>query len=386
MELKDKEYYKGIINKCLGNDVSDKDIHELRRWINSSEKNRQEFFELKKIWLITSQASPRGRFNRAKYEEWNKLYSKISPEMPSSNSRTFSVLRYTSGIAAVILLFIAIGVTLAWLNTAGKLREITSAEKTYEIIVPHGGKSEIIMPDGSRVNLNAGSVFSYSGNFGFTDRKVFLEGEGYFEVESDCDMPFVVTASDIQIHALGTVFNVKAYPDEEEVITTLVEGVVKIRGDNIDLTMSPDQRVTYIRGRQPSHHKEDYMKQEEVEEEKISPRIQTEEAFKAPILKLANNINTLEITAWKEGVFIFNSERLKDLAVRLERRFDVTIEIESEELKNHVFTGTFHQETLEQILNVINISAPIKYQIEQGTVIIQSDSNREALFRELSKI
>jgi transmembrane sensor len=92
-----------------------------------------------------------------------------------------------------------------------------------------GGRSEVILPDGSKVKLNAGSNISYSNNFGYAERNILLEGEGYFEVETNPQIPFVVEASGLKIKAFGTIFNVKAYPEEEEITTTLVEGMVKLR-------------------------------------------------------------------------------------------------------------------------------------------------------------
>ncbi|TVR69129.1 MAG: FecR family protein, partial [Marinilabiliales bacterium] len=330
---------------------------------------------------LTSQSSPKGKFNKAKYDEWKKLSDKLTVKDKKTPVISISPLQKAIRIAAVFLLLVSVGATVAWRITSQKLHSLISMETTHQVNVPLGGRGEVVLPDGSIVKLNAGSNISYSGCFGFNDRIVMLEGEGYFEVETNPQMPFVVEASGLRIKAFGTKFNVKAYPDEEEIITTLVEGKVKIEGENIDLTMTPSQRVTYIKG-QYRHVLPDEDKIQPEPEKRI-PEAKVE-IIEPPKLLLANNVNTREATAWKDGVFIFTAEKLSNLAVILERKFDVSVVIESDELKDHKFTGNFHQETLEQILGIINMSAPIRYEIEKGVVTIQLDQRRRHIFRELS--
>ena len=250
----------------------------------------------------------------------------------------------------------------------------------HQVNVPKGSESEVILPDGTKVILNAGSIIKYYGDFGLTSRNVTLEGEGYFDVETDHEKPFIVEAFGLKIKALGTIFNVKAYPEENSITTTLVEGTVRIEGDGVDLIMAPKQKITYIRG-----VNKEQLPQEEKTEVALKPSIQKKAALKTepPQIKLASNVNTLELTAWKDGRLIFNSEKLSSLAILLERKFNVDIKIESAELLNYKFTGTFHQETLEQILNIINLSAPINYQIEKGVVNIRLDPKRRAIFKEV---
>ena len=166
-----------------------------------------------------------------------------------------------------------------------------------------------------------------------------------------------------------------------EKTTTLVEGIVKIEGENIDLTMTPSQKVTFVKGQ----YRQSLPEEDELgdEPEKSVPEKMVE-VIEPPKLLLANNINTRQVTAWKDGIFIFSDEKLSNLAIVLERKYDVSINIESEELRDHRFTGTFHQETFEQILGIINMSAPIRYEIEKGVVTIRLDQRRRHLFRELS--
>jgi transmembrane sensor len=374
------EEHKKLITSYLSNQISQKELEELVIWLKQSESNIKYFNEYKRTWLLTSLAgAQKGKFNKAKYAEWDKLSARLNLNKKTI-VRGISTYRILIRIAAVFLLLAATGSTIAWRITTYKLQQITSQETFQRITVPLGGKGEVTLPDGSTVTLNAGSELSYSGNF-IANREVRLEGEGFFDIKTDPRRPFIVDAQGLKIHALGTVFNVRAYPGED-IITTLVEGLVRIKGDNIDLAMTPSQKVTYVKSQPVKVSPEEEEITEYSGDSLLPDKIKTPEP---PKVLLANNINTQEITSWKNGIYIFKSERLNDLAVYLERRFDVSVKIESEELKNHVFSGTFHQETLEQILGIITLSAPISYKVEKGVVTIDLDSERSAVFKELSK-
>jgi transmembrane sensor len=380
MDLKNEEYYKELIHGYLSNQASEEELKELQLWIDHSDDNSKQLIEFSRAWMLSSQFPPRGKFNKAKNDEWKNLSDKLSAKGEKIPRIIISPLQKALRIAVVFLLLVSVGTTIAWRISSQKLQSLISMETVQQIYAPMGGRSEVILPDGSKVKLNAGSNISYSNNFGYAERNILLEGEGYFEVETNPEIPFIVEVSGLKIKAYGTIFNVKAYPEEEEITTTLVEGMVKIEGENIDFTMTPSQKVTYVKGQYrhvlPEEEKTRPESKKSIPEKKVE--------IEPPKLLLANNINTREITAWKDGIFIFTAEKLSSLAVILERKYDVSIEIESEELRNHRFSGTFHQETLEQILGIINLSAPIKYEIERGVVTIQLDQRRRHIFRELS--
>jgi transmembrane sensor len=381
MDLKNEENFKSLINSYLSKQASKEDYNRLKTWIEHSKDNKKHFIELSRTWLLTSQVSSRGKFNKAKYDEWKKLSEILTAKAINTSVIPISPLQKVIRIAAVLLLLVSVGATIAWRITSQRLHNLISMETVHRINVPLGGKSEVILPDGSMVKLNAGSNLTYSGHFGLHERIVMLEGEGYFEVETNPELPFVVEASNLKIKAFGTKFNVKAYPEEEEITTTLIEGVVKIEGVNIDLTLEPSQKVTYIKARYRQVIPEEGKIEAEEEAGAVGKKV---EVIEPPRLLLAKNINTREITSWKDGFYIFSNEKLISLAVILERKYDVSIKIESEELMNHRFTGTFHHETLEQILSIINMSAPISYKIDNGVVTIQLDKRRRHIFEELS--
>lgn len=377
-----EEYFKEIIHSYLSNQASEKEIEDLTGWINGSDENKKQFFECRRAWILTSQALPRGLFNKAKYEEWKKLSEKLPGEIRTMPAIIISPVQKFIRIAAIFLLLVSIGSLSAWRITTKHLHNFVNRDIVHQISVPKGSNSEVVLPDGTKVSLNAGSTLSYKGSYGLTDRSVNLIGEGYFDVVTDPEVPFIVEAQGLRIKALGTKFNVKAYPEEKAIITTLVEGIVLIEGKGVNLRLTPSQKATYVKSG------ETQLSQgvEEKPEGRIKTSIPGEQIkpSEAPKVKLASNVDVMELTAWKDGRLVFNSEKLSTLSVLLERKFNVSININSEELLNNRFTGTFHKETLEQILDIINLSAPIKYQIEKGIVLIKIDEKRRAIYKEVT--
>lgn len=206
---------------------------------------------------------------------------------------------------------------------------------------PLGMKSSVILPDGSKVTLNAGSTLTYPNTFTEDERKVRIKGEVYFEVAHDTEHPFIVYTGGIQVKVLGTKFNVKAYEEENDIEVTLTEGSVLVGVENSksSLKIEPTQQVRFDKTRKSL---------------------------------VKQNVNLNNYTAWKDGKFYFNGVSFENIARQLERKFNVHIQTDSEKLKNTVFTGDFVRgENLEQILRVITLDKRINYQIEGDLVYIR---------------
>ena len=206
---------------------------------------------------------------------------------------------------------------------------------------PLGLRSSVILPDGSKVTLNAGSSLTYPNAFTGKTRKISLKGEAFFEVAHDAVHPFIVKAEDIQVKVLGTRFNVKAYEDENNIEVALSEGSICVgldKGSSF-IYMEPKQLVQF-------------------------------DKMKRTFSKQAINLNNY--IAWKDGKFYFNGVSFGKIARQLERVFNVNIHITSDRLRNTAFTGDFVRgENLEQILRVMTFDKRIAYQIEGDQVYIR---------------
>jgi transmembrane sensor len=281
-----------------------------------------------------------------------------------------------------LLIFFA-GVSTYWIFGTKLSQQSSNIE--YEVIAPRGGKSEIVLADGTKVWLNAGTRLRYRADYGINNRNVSLEGEGYFSVVKNPQKPFIVMTSGYKIKAFGTSFNVKAYPEEKSVTTTLVEGIVKIEGKGVNLSLKPKQVVIVkkeatklalsLNKPVPLNSKETKMSQP------IS--VMDKKIINTNNVTVTANVNTNIYTAWKDNLWIIESEPLKDIAVIIERKFNVTIDIKSPELNQYTFTGKFNNETLEQILDIFKLTAPLNYQINKGVVTIKEEQKRKATYNNL---
>jgi ferric-dicitrate binding protein FerR (iron transport regulator) len=268
-------------------------------------------------------------------------------------------------VAAVFLVSFLAGsiFTHNWDGRQGQNIDVTYCE----IKAPLGGKSEVTLPDGSHVWLNAGSKIKYLNQFNKNNRNISLEGEAYFKVAKNTKLPFIVKAGDLNIIAVGTEFNVKSYKDEGIIETTLVEGKVTIRNDHQTIQsqklfyLVPAQKAVYIRD-QKDLKVEDMNSIKKSNPEIIEPQ--------KGAVYVAEKIDPVPIVAWKDNRLIFKSEEICNLAVKLGRKYNVIISFASENIKQYRFSGTLEDETLTQVLDVIKLTAPIDYTLDGKEVKI----------------
>ncbi|MDR1555731.1 MAG: DUF4974 domain-containing protein [Tannerellaceae bacterium] len=213
-------------------------------------------------------------------------------------------------------------------------------KQIVQLVNPLGMQSSIVLSDGTKVILNAGTTLKYPTAFTGKNREVEIEGEAFFEVIHNTYQVFIVKAGNVMLQVLGTKFNLKAYEEEKYITITLEEGSVEINLEN----------------------------------QKNSLRINTGQQLlfdKSSLTFSRKQVNSSLYTAWKEGNFYFNSMTLEDIARQLERHFNVHINITSDKLKHIIYTGDFiRKESLEQVLNVITADKRMHYKIVNDQVQI----------------
>lgn len=240
-----------------------------------------------------------------------------------------------SSVAASILVLLGISNYLSYHYGFSQVNS-----QIVEMTNPLGMRSSLTLPDGSKVVLNGGTTISYPSFFVSKNREVKIKGEAFFEVVTDEKRPFIVEAENIQIHVLGTEFNVKAYEEEDRVEVSLVKGRVGVR------QVHQTELIPISSGQQVYFDKNARM---------FSIR----------------DINLLHYTSWKEGVYYFNALPLKEIARQLERGFNVDIHIDSPGMEQIVLTGDFVRgENLEQILRIMTADQRMKYRIDGDQIYI----------------
>lgn len=200
-----------------------------------------------------------------------------------------------------------------------------------EIKVPFGQMSQLKLSDGTKIWLNSGTTLRYPERFAENSRSVSIEGEAFFEVSKMPDKPFTVNTPDLKVEVLGTSLNLLAYKEDVATSVTLVEGKVVVRnltGKNI-AQLSPGQMAT---------------------KNKTEANIEI------------RNVKIASYSAWIDGKIFFDDERLDQIAIKLERWFNVEIVFANERLKSHRFTGTIlKNKPVDQIMQALELLAPIRF-------------------------
>ncbi|MDP4210625.1 MAG: FecR family protein [Bacteroidota bacterium] len=357
-------------------------------WIRQSSENARYYNQLNDIYISTKITQPHHNYNvdvswnKVKARYFKKKFQKTQKELLiiSTRRKYINLLKY----AAIVILAFSGGIVFTNLSSTKKLSETQLVWN--EVQAPLGSKTSLILADGTKVWLNAGTRLSYKADYGINSRVVYLDGEGYFQVVKNPKKPFIVQTSGLKIKAFGTSFNVKAYSEEKFVTTTLVEGIVKIEGKGINLSLKPKDVV--IVDREASKHATTDNDEITGTNRNVNvphPKSEDKESAINNNVKVASNVNTNIYTSWKDNLWIIESEPLKNIAIILERKFNVSIDIKSPELNQYTFSGTFNNETLEQILDIIKLTAPLNYQINKGIVTITEEQRRKATYNNFIK-
>ncbi|WP_163322775.1 FecR family protein [Draconibacterium mangrovi] len=316
-----EENIHNLIIRLFSGEATTKEKASVRHWINESDENREMYSDLQEIWLATGD-----------HNEYNteKAILKFKDEIHQEQKKSYRIGEILKYAAIAVLLL-----SLPFIYYLGKQQNLT--EPTFTTITcALGDKSTVTLPDGSLVYLNSGSELRFNNDFHQDYREVEIEGEAYFQVEKNKEIPFRVEAGDITVEVLGTEFNLKAYPEENTISTTLVEGSVQIKSASQQAIMKPNQKIVFDKesNKMTLHNLKD-----------VDPE-----------------------TEWKEGRLVFRNESLGDLELKLERWFDVDIVFSDNEVKARRFTGILERESILEALAYFSISDKVGYNINNNEI------------------
>jgi transmembrane sensor len=311
--------------------------------------------------------------------DFERIYTELFSEIVSRETResgkqpvkkrinTRRLVVQSVSIAAIFCIAFFLGnISNSNHNAIRTEQQILSTQ--VEIIAPLGARSEVKLNDGTVVLLNAGSSLKYCTDYNLANRNLELEGEAYFKVAKNINLPLVVNAGNIDIKATGTEFNVKAYTDEGIIETTLVNGEVEIsqkgNKDNKQiLVLKPNQKAIYA-------EQSDQLTLEKIKE--IEPQAIKTVKISASNLLVSSKTDVEQVTAWTKNKLIIRSENLESLCIKLQRKYNVTFVFRDEEIKKHRFSGVLLDETLQQVMDVIKLTAPVDYIIDKKIVFLFS--------------
>ena len=306
---------------------------ELEQWVTASPQNRDYFSKTCQVWLATGLEAYRDSFNADDAFSEFKMNHRGVLKRSGTRWRVFTTI--AAAAAAAAILFIG----------SYQLGRKSLKDEMTDIVAeaPLGSNLKMTLPDGSRIQLNAGSSVRYSQGFGVVDRKISLSGECYFEVAPDEAIPFVVSTRDLDVKVVGTKFNFRNYPNDLEAIVSLLEGKVEL--DNLlrqadeKRYLNPCQRVI-------------------LDKHLGEMRIEMKDAQNAIL--------------WTTGSIFFDEELLPDIAKELERQYNVKIDIRGEALRKlRIFGNIIPREmTLEEVMETLSATNRIDYTIQDGVITL----------------
>ena len=374
-----------IADYCTGR-INAEEAGKLREWIDKASENRELFEQYLKTVKINRMVEGADWLDEER--AWQELAGKIR------RGRIKSFYRRLSLGAAVVIIFIGLGMafwqrnklteqevqliqilpgstkaTLILANgsqidlTRGDLKEVITTEALIEndsllglqynhiklrdeqpvfhtVKVPVAGEYHFTLSDGTKVWMNSDSELRFPVNFTSNRREIFIKGEAYFEVEPDRERPFIVHANQVSIQVLGTKFNVSAYGESQQVLTTLVQGGVNVKYAGLPTELQPGfQAVTDI--------KAGTMDRREVE--------------------------VGMYTSWTKGIFEYENMPLSDIAVQLSRWYDVRIIFAAPEFANRRFTGVVRKyDVLNDVLSIIEQTTDVCFIVNGKEIVVKA--------------
>jgi transmembrane sensor len=369
MEMPERIWH--LVARVLNSEASFEEEEELLELLQNNPHLQQQYELLKRVW--TEKAGENKDEEQAK-QYILKIINKAEIKKDNVVWQTTRRRRRRRIIAISSFVIIIITAGIWWNMSGSRPGGAVTLSYTQDnvkpqpgeaaLAAPNGSRISSLLPDGSTVWLNAGSRLFYENDFTGNTREVRLEGEGFFDIVKKPGQPFIVHASGMDIRVLGTAFNVKAYPDDAIMETTLYRGSVQVsvkENNNGPIELKPNEKLVVQRSDQSIIVEED----------------------DKPVLKKVPEVVLIHIdstkkenerfeTAWRYSRLEFRGDNFTELARKMERWYNVTIVFKGEDVKELNFNGSFEKETIEEALAALQTANVFHYEINKNEISISS--------------
>jgi transmembrane sensor len=353
-----------LIARSLSGEASQEEMFLMHDILKEDELLQQQYEILKQFWRCSN--LPANAENEVYEKKISVLFEKTKMTASSANNFLAKSKRlrrrkiFSAVLGSVVILgFLSAGLYFFTYKSAANQPTLT------QVVVKNGNRNSTMLPDGSRVWLNAGSVLSYSKDFKGQTRDVYLKGEAFFDVVKKSNQPFIVHANSVDIKVLGTAFNVKSYIEDNKVEATLIRGIIQVtrQGDKNQkpVFLHPNEKLVI-----------------NLKEIKTQTNIQVKPAVEQPVLftlyhldSTAKTENLVE-TSWMYNRLEFRGDSFKELAKKLERWYNVKIIFEDNTAEQLSFNGSFENETIDQAFEALKAAAAFDYEIKENEIFVKS--------------
>lgn len=331
----EKDKFIKLLSKNLSGEISESEQSQLTHALeNEAYRNlaaeMESYFAEKKVESAVPLALIWGKIEEAETHTIENKFNFSAPKQSLFSSALFKA-------AAILVIVFGFGIAgYYFFNQKQTATLAATNEKVFKVL-----------DDGTRIWLNKKSNLSYNEDFGKKSREIALDGEAYFDVAKNTSVPLIIHAGGIDIEVKGTAFNVNAYKENDGVAVALVRGAIAVtdrKNTKNSVLLRPNDKLFFLN------------------------TSTVESAFKIASLKPEL---ILKEASWTADTLIFNKEKLVDLALKLEKKYDLKIEIRSEKLKERRFSGAFTTETIHQVLEALKLSYPLTYTVTNRLVIIK---------------
>lgn len=349
-----KEIDKVLITKYVTRQANDEELALAKYLISTSEIHEEFYIQVYESWQ-------QSLHYKIGYIDSEKAYTEFTRKSNVRDSGTGILKRMNWRKLSIAAAFVVLSaVSLYFINeTQFKPKHITEISFT-EIKVPKGLVRKLVLPDGTKVSVNAGSTLKYNIDFGKKSRTVHLSGEAYFDIAKG-DVPFIVHTDNYTIRDIGTVFNVKAYSDDLSFETMVVEGEVQIEG-KLTIDSNKPQKVSV---KKQQVFKLNYASGEAVQN--LSDN-EFSDIVEVKVQKLTPS-QVEEYAGWTEDLLVFEGKSFQEIIKIMERRYDVDIVLKDNNLRNYEYTGSFRNiDSVEKALKIMKETTDIEYD-KNGRVI-----------------
>lgn len=323
------EYIKGTL--------SEDDTRKVEVWMTQSDDNRQTIENLYLLFFVNNRLAALNEVDvNAAFDEFKQTNPHFARSRGKQNLKT-TIWTFKSISIAAISIFAVLSLSFLGIYLFDK------NSKPLVVSTRLGERAQIVLPDGSKVWLNACSDLTYKKTFFSHKREAKLNGEAYFEVAPNSTYPFIVSHQGSEIKVLGTKFNVKCNIDEDYFKTTLLEGSILFTNqhEKIAQKLKPNQELIF---------------------NKVSHQFQSK-----------NLTNPQEILSWINGKLLFENASLEEIVNSLERHYNVNIQFADEKVKAERFNADFEMaDNIYQILSILELTRKFDYEINQRDILISS--------------
>ncbi len=340
-----------LMTRKLSGEADETELRELELLLSSDAGAMERYKLLQKFWEHHDAANP-----AVVEESLQKVLKQLDLIVPTSAAESHELQVPQRSfptwvrVAAAVLIILTTGLFLFQSGSSKKVSPAASTSALIEKQNSKGVKSTIELSDGSKIWLNADSKIEYPEVFAGNTREITLRGEAFFDVAKNPAKPFIIHLSKGTIRVLGTSFNVRAYDDEKFVSTSVATG-----------------KVAFIPRYKSKTKKQDTLF--------ITPNYKVRYAFNNEKISVSPTISK-EDKAWTEGKLIYKDIRLEDMAVELERNFGKKVVFISEKVKNYRITGSFPNDTLDNIMFYLSRIKDLKYKITSTELIIGDEESK----------